>query len=324
MRRVLIALGACLPLLAFGKHVYSWRDAQGVQHFSDQKPPDSTQFNAQRVRTENRVWVLERRVQLDNLTEHWLRNLMGGPIEVELGLVEQENLVTDPALPARIVLPADKEQLLFRASALVSGRYSYQFSYRYVPGDPRAQPPPDQIYALPFAPEQSWMVAQGFGGQFSHRDEYSFHAVDVALPVGTAIHAARGGVVMEVEEDFYDTGLDLARFGDRANHVRVLHDDGSMAIYAHLDLESVVVQVGERVRVGQKIAASGNTGYSTGPHLHFVVQQNLGMRIVSMPFLFQTGDGAVVPVEKMWLSQKPVPPATEPADADFAVPSGSR
>jgi len=55
-----------------------------------------------------------------------------------------------------------------------------------------------------------------------------------------------------------------------------------------------------------------------------VVQQNLGMRIVSMPFLFQTGDGAVVPVEKMWLSQKPVPPATEPADADFAVPSGSR
>ena len=56
--------------------------------------------------------------------------------------------------------------------------------------------------------------------------------------------------------------------------MRNRHADGSMAVYAHLQLESVVVSVGQGVDTGQRIAASGNTGYSTGPHLHFEFRVN--------------------------------------------------
>ena len=56
-----------------------------------------------------------------------------------------------------------------------------------------------------------------------------------------------------------------------------------MALYAHLKAEGVLVRVGQRVRAGQQIGLSGNTGFTTGPHLHFVVQVNRGMRLESIP-----------------------------------------
>jgi murein DD-endopeptidase MepM/ murein hydrolase activator NlpD len=92
---------------------------------------------------------------------------------------------------------------------------------------------------------------------------------------------------MEVANDFYGAGTDMEKFGNRANLVRIVHDDGSMAVYAHLALESVVVSVGQRVRTGQHLADSGNTGFSTGPHLHFAVQANTGMELKSFPFTIE-------------------------------------
>jgi murein DD-endopeptidase MepM/ murein hydrolase activator NlpD len=96
--------------------------------------------------------------------------------------------------------------------------------------------------------------------------------------------AARGGVVMQVESDFEKAGLNLEKYGGRANFVRILHDDGTMGLYAHLDLDGVLVRVGQRVHTGQQIGRSGNTGFTTGPHLHFAVQVNRGMRLLSIPF----------------------------------------
>ena len=100
---------------------------------------------------------------------------------------------------------------------------------------------------------------------------------------------------MDIEEDFNKGGADLDKFADKANHVRILHEDGTMTVYAHLDLASVTVRRGARVTAGQRIARSGNTGFSTGPHLHFALQQNIGMQLVSLPFSFATTDGGSAP-----------------------------
>ena len=70
------------------------------------------------------------------------------------------------------------------------------------------------------------------------------------------------------------------------NFVRILHDDGTMGVYLHLMRNSVAVSEGQRVALGDKLALSGNTGNSTGPHLHFVVQRNVGMALESIPFNF--------------------------------------
>jgi len=95
-----------------------------------------------------------------------------------------------------------------------------------------------------------------------------------------------------------------------ANLIRVLHDDGTMAVYAHLQRDGAVVAPEQRVRTGQHIGWSGNTGFSTGPHLHFAVQVNRGMRLVSLPFRMEEGSpllsdsGASVgePGNREWVS----------------------
>ena len=143
---------------------------------------------------------------------------------------------------------------------------------------------------VPFPAGQAWPVSQGFEGTRTHNTPDSLYAVDIVMPIGTEILAVRDGVIMDIEEDFNRGGVDADRYGDKANHVRLLHEDGTMSVYAHLDLASVVVRPGARVKVGQVIARSGNTGYSTGPHLHFAVQQNLGLQIASVPFRFLQPD----------------------------------
>jgi murein DD-endopeptidase MepM/ murein hydrolase activator NlpD len=105
------------------------------------------------------------------------------------------------------------------------------------------------------------------------------------------VYAARGGMVMEVIDEFRESGVDKSQYAERANWVRILHDDGTMSVYAHLKHKSARVRPGTRVSEGQMIAESGNTGLSTGPHLHFVVQKNANMDLVSLPFLFKNARG---------------------------------
>ncbi|MGH8122926.1 MAG: M23 family metallopeptidase, partial [Rudaea sp.] len=92
---------------------------------------------------------------------------------------------------------------------------------------------------------------------------------------------------------------DMAKYGDRANNIRIVHADGTMAVYAHLELESARVQVGEHVHGGQTLALSGDTGYTTGPHLHFCIQRNANMELISVPFEFTGAGGDFTPTQGM-------------------------
>ena len=86
---------------------------------------------------------------------------------------------------------------------------------------------------------------------------------------------------MQVENDFYGSGLDREKFAP-AWCARAAAPDGSMAVYAHLKPESVTVQPGRHVYAGDQLGASGNTGCPADPH--FCVQVSRNMRLVSVPF----------------------------------------
>ena len=123
------------------------------------------------------------------------------------------------------------------------------------------------------------------------------------MPIGTDIMAARGGVVFDIAASNFRGGLDPVRDGPAANVIRILHDDGTYAVYAHLNTNSIRVRPGDRVQRGQYIADSGNTGFSTGPHLHFAVVRNVGMDIESLPVIFMGQNAAsVVPASGMPLT----------------------
>lgn len=94
--------------------------------------------------------------------------------------------------------------------------------------------------------------------------------LDFYLPQGTPILAARSGTVTEAESRYNRSSFKRS-FMSRCNYVYIRHGDGQESVYAHLARYSVRVKVGQRVRQGQVIGLSGQTGYSTYPHLHFGV-----------------------------------------------------
>jgi murein DD-endopeptidase MepM/ murein hydrolase activator NlpD len=207
----------------------------------------------------------------------WADNALAGPVEVRLRS-DRAGVTGEPELPARATVPANARVLVARVhpGAAVRGD-ALALRLDTVPGSVNARPR-DYEYLFPLdmrAPR----VEQAWGGAYSHADAENRHAVDFAADPGTTVLAARDGVVMQLEAG--DAGA-TARDG-RANLLRILHDDGSMAVYAHL-APGPLVQPGQRVRRGQPIGVSGNSGFSTGPHLHFAVQVNRGMHLESIPF----------------------------------------
>ncbi|SFA90282.1 peptidoglycan DD-metalloendopeptidase family protein [Azotobacter beijerinckii] len=225
------------------------------------------------------------RVRLDTLKHaggHTLRvqNDTFAPVEVELSLDGLGNVSGAPEEPIRWVVPPRSQiRLATLAPRDPDKPLRYTPKLRHAFGDPRLRPLPHR-YPLPWR-GGPFRLTQGANGQYSHYTPKGRHAVDISMPVGTPIVAARAGVVVQTEND--QRGRSPNPGG---NQVRILHDDGTMGVYLHLQEGSVRVSEGQRVQVGMPIANSGNTGRSTGPHLHFVVQRNVGLAVESIPFQF--------------------------------------
>src|SRR5690606_32732400 len=113
-----------------------------------------------------------------------------------------------------------------------------------LPGNPSAKAG-DTRYLLPIG-HTAARIDQGYGGTFSHDDPENRYAVDFAVPIGTPVLAARGGVVMQLESGFKRPSLDRDAYAGRANFIRILHDDGTMGLYAHLKVDGVLVRAGQR------------------------------------------------------------------------------
>lgn len=212
-------------------------------------------------------------------------NALPGPIEVRLSARRGNAVHSQPQLPARASVAASGSTLIAVLQPTRGDSGLAQLQLQSVPGSTNAQPQ-DVEYLAPIASAKP-RIDQGFEGQFSHEDSENRYALDFATEEGTPVLAARDGVVLQVQTSFNKNGLDFAKDASKSNYIRILHDDGSMGLYAHLAERSALVQVGQRVSAGQRIALSGNTGFSTGPHLHFAVQVNRGMQLESIPFRMQ-------------------------------------
>ena len=97
----------------------------------------------------------------------------------------------------------------------------------------------------------------GFGARWGRQHK----GVDLAVSVGTTVYAADGGTVIEAQYS-----------GSYGNVVIIDHQNGQETRYAHNS--KLLVKKGDKVYQGQAIAKSGNTGRSTGPHLHFEIRIN--------------------------------------------------
>jgi murein DD-endopeptidase MepM/ murein hydrolase activator NlpD len=168
-----------------------------------------------------------------------------------------------------------------------------KIDHYYLIGEPIDRPSDIKI-PPPYSKNKRFLISQGFNGQFSHTQRRNRYAIDIAMPIGEKILAVNKGIVADARDDFSIGGA-ADYFLDKANHVTIMHDDGSYAIYAHILHGSLNVALGQRVEVGQVLARIGNTGYSTGPHLHFVIRYNSGKGVYSAPFKFMTEKGARVP-----------------------------
>ncbi|MBV6825328.1 peptidoglycan DD-metalloendopeptidase family protein [Pseudomonas sp. PD9R] len=277
---------AATPALAMT--IYKSTDANGVVSYSDRPTKGSKVFTFR----DRMVEHLERQVYLvimkkDGVDSVYVRNDLYAPVEIELSFTGLKNVSGAPSRPIRRVMPLRSSIRLAQLTPAQAGKpLAYLPNFTYSLGDP-AGATMAYRYPLPWR-GGPFRVSQGANGQYSHFGPKNRYAIDIAMPEGTPIIAARGGVVVKTENGQAGRGSDAS-----GNFVRVLHDDGTMGVYLHLKKGSVCVREGQRVAVGSALALSGNTGNSSGPHLHFVVQRNTGMGLVSIPYQFNQPVGAL-------------------------------
>lgn len=275
---------------ACGQSLYKYQDPNGDWVYTDREPPAGRSAEVRDLPTglpSLSVTVTAR--QVDDSIRLEARNEYPVPVEVIVALDELENVeVPKPEQGMRWVVDAGSSRTLLELATIDSGMSSAaEFRFLWLPGDPNAVHQDDVLYRAPFAVANSYLISQTFPAATTHQTPDSYYAIDVAMPVGTDVYAARSGIVFEVASTNFEGGVDKEAYLETANFVRIMHDDGSHAVYAHLNWNSIRVRPGDRVERGEYIADSGNTGFSSGPHLHFAVLMNRGMRLVSIPITFE-------------------------------------
>jgi len=217
------------------------------------------------------------------------------PVSVKLVLIDASNVRADRTFPLFMVVPAESGSRVLahiRPAAQDAG-YAFRTRASWLPGDFDAVQDPAALYRLPYPEGKTFRLSQAPDGPLTtHTTPDSHYAVDIPMPEGTPVLAAREGVVFQTETGQIAGGKDPELIS-KANDVRILHPDGTIGLYAHLAYGGVQVSPGQHVVAGEVIGLSGSTGYSSGPHLHFAVlqvaQQGADQKILSVPFQFYLG-----------------------------------
>ncbi|MBC7722684.1 MAG: M23 family metallopeptidase [Pedobacter sp.] len=227
-------------------------------------------------------------IKANGKTILYAENKEACPVSLVLKLTLQ-NMVSNNGSDKVYVIPTNATHYKL-AELQVIKRGVSGFSYRYKAyfGDVNQQQNDDNFeYDLPYKKGLQFTVNQGYNGSFSHKNE---NALDFDMPIGTEVLAAREGIVVDIVDTNIGACLDES-CKTKANYVLLYHADGSFANYAHIQYHGAKVVVGDIVNKGDVIAFSGNTGFTKGPHLHFVcfLPQIDGRETLATKF--KTGNG---------------------------------
>jgi murein DD-endopeptidase MepM/ murein hydrolase activator NlpD len=277
---------------SLAQSAFKYRDANGQWIFTDEgngKPAAAQAFSLPRESEAPSISV--QRVDAAGRTRLLATNhcLCSARIQAQI----EHSTLTDIHAGSRyvaVLAPGEARALL---DVPLGGAGTDVLRYRWSAslGSPDAQHRPPRPYRAPFALGATFVVTQAYPTHITHVGPGSRYAVDFALPDGTPVYAAREGTVISLRHDAFVGALDPMLL-DRANVIEILHDDGTIAVYAHLHWDSIRVHVGQHVGVGEYIADSGNTGFTSGPHLHFAVWRNSAFGEVAVPVVF-AGPGGV-------------------------------
>lgn len=240
------------------------------------------------VAQENSVTVFS--VEKKEGIELYGKNTNYYPVTIELDL-DLTNMSSSNKNPVIAIIEGRSEvKLTYLKVKKEDASWGMKYSYIFYQGSSFAKHDDNFAYKLPYKKGQTYRLDQGFNGSFSHQGDGKY-ALDFHMDEGTEIYASRQGVVVELEEGFTEGGNDRSLL-DKANHITILHDDGTFAQYSHLRKSGVLVKKGQKVRAGDVIGLSGATGFVTGAHLHFtVVKTKRGGGFISIPIKFTTKDG---------------------------------
>lgn len=233
-------------------------------------------------------------VKTQNGFDLYLENHAYFDVTIELKAAELINLSSSEPLPFIGSFPAQSRTKIVNFS-IQDPRQKSQFKtfFNATIGRINPQYDTDYLYALPYARGESYLLTQGFNGKHTHKDG-SAYALDFKMDEGTRVHAMREGIVVALEQKQTEHGYS-PDFADKSNHIIIQHDDGTMAMYGHLKPNGVKVRLGQKVYKHAFIGLSGNTGYSSGPHLHVHISavKDLKTGAVSVPFKFLAQRGKI-------------------------------
>lgn len=270
----------CIAEHANAQKVYKYKDQTGNWVFGD-KPPEGSQeatesFELKR-RSDKKSSVTVRQSKKNGVYSVVVNNRLHSEIHIQ---------IFSRSKPKRIlysdVVAATSRKTLYRGKEKLKYRYKWSVGEMNSPHDPCC-------WTIPFSHYKPLVISQGFNGSYSHQSTRSKYAIDIAMPMGTNIVAAKSGTVFQIRDGFALSGKSKYFLG-KSNSIKIAHEDGSYSFYVHLLEGSLKVKPGDQVVQGQIIARSGNSGYSTRPHLHFAVMRNRDMNVISVPFKFLNSD----------------------------------
>jgi murein DD-endopeptidase MepM/ murein hydrolase activator NlpD len=282
---------------------YRYRDANGQWVFTDQAPPSATPADSFSLAHENSSTLhlsVDRSDDADS-TQLIAVNDCLCVVTFQVKIDESGVGAIRSGADYQATLAPRTRETLVRATPGGADAL-LRYVWKAALGSPDAVHNPARPYRVPFGVGSTYLISQAYPSRITHTTPDSQYAVDIAMPDGTPVYAAREGTVINARHDRF-RGAAAPVMLDQANVIEILHSDGTIAVYAHLHWDSIRVRIGAHVARGEYIADSGNTGFTSGPHLHFAVIKNTGAADESVPIEFAgIAEVAVTPIMQMPLT----------------------